>query len=169
MTTLDWLIVAATLLFAVNGYLRGFIVGALSLAGFIVGAILGTRIADALLASGGTSPYAPVFGLLGAVIVGALLAFGMDGLGTRLRRGLRLPFLGVIDGIAGAALSAAVALAVAWVLGVIVLSLPGTAALRLDVERSAILRRLDELLPPSGAVLGALARIDPLPAIVGPS
>ena len=52
MTTLDWLIVAATLLFAVNGYLRGFIVGALSLAGFVVGAIVGTRIADALLSGG---------------------------------------------------------------------------------------------------------------------
>jgi hypothetical protein len=169
MTALDWLIVAATVLFAVNGYLRGFIVGALSLTGFVVGAIIGTRIADALLPSGGASPYAPVFGLLGAVTAGALLAIGMDGLGTWLRRGLRVPFLGVIDGIAGAALSAAVALGVAWVLGVIIVSLPGTDALRGDVERSAILRRLDELMPPSGVVLNALARIDPLPDIVGSS
>jgi S1-C subfamily serine protease len=167
MTTLDWLIVAATLLFAVNGYLRGFIVGALSLIGFVVGAIIGTRIADALLPSGGASPYAPIFGLLGAVTAGAILAIGMDGLGSRLRRALRLPLLGVIDGIAGAALSAAVALGVAWVLGVIVVSLPGTDALRVDVERSTILRRLDELMPPSGVVLNALARIDPLPDIVG--
>jgi uncharacterized membrane protein required for colicin V production len=167
MTTLDWLIVAATALFAVNGYLRGFIVGAFSLAGFVVGAMIGTRIADALLPAGSASPYAPVFGLLGALTIGALFAIGMDGLGTRLRRGLRVPFLGVIDGIAGAVLSAAVALGVAWVLGVIVVSLPGTDALRLDVERSAILRRLDELMPPSGVVLNALARIDPLPDIVG--
>ena len=82
MTTLDWLIVAATALFAVNGYLRGFIVGALSLAGFVAGAIVGTRIADALLPSGGASPYAPVFGLLGAVTAGAILAIGMDGVGN---------------------------------------------------------------------------------------
>ncbi len=167
MTTLDWLIVAATALFAVNGYLRGFIVGAMSLAGFVVGAIVGTRIADALLPTGSASPYAPVFGLLGAVTAGALLAIGMDGLGSWLRRGIRVPFLGVVDGIAGAALSAAVALGVAWVLGVIVVSLPGTNALRADVERSVILRRLDELMPPSGVVLNALARIDPLPDIVG--
>jgi uncharacterized membrane protein required for colicin V production len=167
MTTLDWLIVAATALFAVNGYLRGFIVGAFSLAGFILGAIVGSRVADALLPAGSSSPYAPIFGLFGALTVGAVLAIGMDGIGTRLRRGLRLPFLGVIDGIAGAALSAAVALGVAWVLGVIVVSLPGTEALRLDVQRSAILRHLDELLPPQGVVLNALARIDPLPDIVG--
>jgi len=167
MTTLDWLIVAATLLFAVNGFLRGFIVGALSLAGFVAGAIIGTRIADALLPSGGASPYAPVFGLLGAVTAGAILAIGMDGVGTRLRRALRLPLLGLIDGVAGAALSAAVALGVVWVLGVIVVSLPGARALAHDVERSAILRRLDELMPPSGVVLNALARIDPLPDIAG--
>jgi S1-C subfamily serine protease len=167
MTALDWLIVAATLLFAVNGYLRGFIVGALSLGGFVAGAMIGTRIADALLPSGGASPYAPVFGLLGAVTAGVIFAISMDGIGTRLRRALRLPFLGVIDGIAGAALSAAVALGVAWVVGVIVVSLPGTDSLRSAVTRSAILRRLDELMPPSGVVLNALARIDPLPGIVG--
>src|SRR5579862_6021243 len=169
MTVLDWLIVAATLLFAVSGYLRGFIVGALSLAGFVVGAIVGTRVAEALLPSGSSSPYAPIFGLVGALTAGAILAAGSGGVGVWLRRGLRLPILGVIDGLAGAALSAAVALGVVWVLGVIVVSLPGSGgSLRGYVEGSAILRRLDELLPPSGAVLNALDRIDPLPALIGP-
>ena len=46
MTTLDWLIAAATLLFAVNGYLRGFIVGALSLAGFVILRIPTVRLTD---------------------------------------------------------------------------------------------------------------------------
>jgi hypothetical protein len=165
MTTLDWVIAAATVLFAVNGYLRGFIVGALSLVGFLVGAFVGTRIADALL--GSSSRYAPLFGLLGALTAGAVLAMGTGGIAARLRRGLHVPLLGLVDGVAGAALSGAVALGVAWVLGVIVVSLPGSGALALDVERSAILRRLDELLPPSGVVLNALARIDPLPGIVG--
>ena len=32
-----------------------------------------------------------------------------------------------------------------------------------------ILRELNELLPPSGPVLGALARLDPLPSITGPA
>ncbi len=167
MTALDWLIVAATALFAVSGYLRGFIVGALSLIGFVVGAIVGTRIAGALLSAGGASPYAPVFGLLGALAAGTILAMGLDGIGVRLRRNLHVPFIGVIDGLAGAVLSAAVALGVVWVLGVIVLSVPGASSLRGDVQGSAILRRLDELMPPSGVVLNALARIDPLPALVG--
>ena len=87
MTGLDWLIAGATLLFAVSGYLRGFIVGALSLAGFVAGAIVGTRIADALLPAGRSSPYAPIFGLFGALTAGVILATGIGGLGMRLRRG----------------------------------------------------------------------------------
>ena len=167
MTTLDWMILAATLLFAVAGYFRGFIVGVLSLSGFVAGAIAGTRLADALLGGGGASPYAPLFGLFGALTAGAILALGLEGIGVRLRRGLRLPFLGVVDGVLGALLSATLALGIAWVLGAVVLALPGTGSLRAEVRRSAILRRLDELMPPSGVVLNALARIDPLPAIAG--
>jgi len=167
MTTLDWMILAATLLFAVAGYFRGFIVGVLSLSGFVAGAIAGTRVADALLGGGGASPYAPLFGLFGALSAGAILALGLEGVGVRLRRGLRLPFLGVVDGLLGALLSATLALGIAWVLGAIVLALPGTGSLRAEVRASAILRRLDELMPPSGVVLNALARIDPLPAIAG--
>jgi len=167
MTTLDWLIAAATLIFAVSGYFRGFIVGVLSLAGFVAGAIAGTRVADALLAGGAASPYAPLFGLVGALVAGAILAMGFEAVGVRLRRGLRLPFLGIADGLLGALLSATIALALAWILGVVVVALPGTGSLAADIRSSAILRRLDEILPPSGVVLHALARIDPLPAIAG--
>jgi S1-C subfamily serine protease len=167
MTTLDWLILAATVVFAIFGYLRGFIVGALSLGGFLAGAIVGTRVADALLSSGAASPYAPVFGLVGALGAGAILAFGLEGIGIRLRRGLRLPFLGTLDGVLGALLGAIVALGTAWILGVVVLALPGSTSLVSAVRRSAILRQLDELMPPSGVVLNALARVDPLPAIAG--
>jgi uncharacterized membrane protein required for colicin V production len=165
MTTLDWLILAATLLFALSGYFRGFIVGALSLAGFVGGAIAGTRIADALLSSGAASPYAPVFGLLGALGAGAILALGLEGIGMRLRRSLRVPFLGMLDGVLGALLSATVALGIAWLVGVVVLALPGGGSLDNAVRGSRILRQLDELLPPSGVVLNALERIDPLPAL----
>jgi uncharacterized membrane protein required for colicin V production len=169
MTTLDWIILAATLLFALSGYLQGFIVGVLSLGGFVAGAIAGTRVAAAVLASGAASPYAPLFGLFGALTVGAVLATVFKLVGVRLRRGLRLPFLGMLDGLLGAVLSGAVALGLAWLLGVIVLALPGTGQLGSAVRRSSILRQLDELMPPSGVVLHALTRIDPLPAIAGGS
>jgi len=168
MTSLDWIIVAATAVFAVSGYLRGFIVGALSLIGFAVGAIVGTRVASGLLSSGDMSPYAPAFGLFGAVLAGGILASGLEGVGVRLRRAVRFAFLGVVDGLLGAGLSACVALGIAWILGTVALQVPGADPVRMDIQRSTILQHLDELLPPSGVLLHALARFDPLPSISGP-
>jgi uncharacterized membrane protein required for colicin V production len=168
MTSLDWIIVAATAVFAISGFFRGFIVGALSLAGFAGGALLGTRIASALLPSGDTSPYAPAFGLLGAVLAGGILASGLEGLGLRLRRAVRFAPLGLLDGVLGAGLAACVALGIAWILGAVALQAPASTSLRRDVQQSAVLRRLDELLPPSGPLLHALSHFDPLPALAGP-
>lgn len=169
LTGLDWIIVAVAALFALSGFHRGFIVGALSVVGFVGGAVLGTRIAQALLTSGSASPYKPVFGLFGAVLAGGILATGFEGLGLRVRGALRLPGIGALDGILGAALSACVALGIMWVLGAVALQAPGTGNLRRDIQRSLILQRLNELLPPSGVILDALARIDPLPAFGGPA
>src|SRR5438309_4048031 len=105
MTSLDWIIVAATAIFALAGFYRGFIVGALSLVGFVIGAIAGTRLASALLSSGDASPYAPAFGAFGALLAGAILATGLEGFGLRLRRAVRVPVLGLADGVLGAALA----------------------------------------------------------------
>ena len=168
MRTLDWLILAGTALFAVSGFMRGFIVAVLSLIGFVLGALAGTRLADALLPAGASSPYAPAFGLLGALLAGGILASGLEGVGRRVRRSLRLPLLGVADEVLGALFGGAVALAIAWVLGAVALTIPGAGGLRGEVSGSVILRRLDELLPPSGPLLGALARFDPLPTLGGP-
>src|ERR687894_1716171 len=94
--------------------MRGFIVGALSLAGFAAGAFLGTRLAPALLSEGSASPYAPLFGLFGALLGGAVLAGGLEAFGLRLRALVRLPGFGVFDGLLGAAPSLAGAPRVVW-------------------------------------------------------
>ena len=169
MTKLDWLIVAFTVLLAVYGYAQGFIVGLLSLVGFGLGALIGTRVAPLILPGGSHSQYAPLFGLLGALLAGAVLASGFEGIGARARRFLRLPGLRTVDGVLGAALTASVALGIAWIVGAIVLQSAGSPALQRDIQRSAILHGLNELLPPSGPILHALARIDPLPSVRGPA
>lgn len=168
MTTLDWAIAAFAALLALAGLRRGFIVGALSLAGLAAGAVIGARVGPALLPEGSHSPYAPLFALAGALLVGGLLASGLERLGARLRSGLRLPGLGALDGALGALLSAAIALGLTWLAGAVVLQTPGLGELRRDVQRSAVLRALNDLLPPSGPILGALARFDPLPSVSGP-
>lgn len=169
MTGLDWVIVGFTALLAVYGYLQGFIVGALSLAGFVVGALLGTRLAPLLLHDGDRSPYAPLFGLLGALLAGGVFASGLEGVGARVRRALRLPGLRAVDGLMGALLTACVGLGIAWIVGAVALDASGSQPLRADIQGSSILRALDRLLPPSGPVLNALARFDPIPSVHGPA
>jgi hypothetical protein len=169
VTKVDWLIVAFTVLLAMYGYAQGFIVGALSLVGFGIGAFLGTRLAPLILPGGSHSQYAPLFGLLGALLAGAVLASGFEGVGARARMFLRLPGLRTVDGVLGAALTASVALGIAWIVGAIALQSAGSPVLRRDIQRSAILQGLNQLLPPSGPILHALAHIDPLPSVRGPA
>jgi S1-C subfamily serine protease len=169
MTGIDWLIVAFTALLAFYGYLQGFVVGALSLVGFGIGAFIGTRVGPLLLPDGSHSQYAPLFGLLGALLAGGVLASGFEGIGLRARSVLRLPGFRAIDGLLGAALTACVGLGIAWIIGAVALESSSSSSLRTSLERSKILRGLDELLPPSGPILNALARIDPLPSVSGPA
>ena len=168
MTTLDWTIVALTLLAAGAGYFQGFVVGIAALAGFAGGLLLGGRLGAALVAGGASSPYAPLFGLMGALLGGLLLGSILELAGAGVRRRLRGPGLALVDGLAGAALSAAVALGLAWLAGAVALQTPGARVLRADIQRSAVLRALNGLLPPSGPILNALARFDPVPRIAGP-
>jgi S1-C subfamily serine protease len=169
VSDLDWLILAFAVLLALFGFRQGFIVGVLSFGGFALGAFIGTRVGPLLLPQGSSSPYAPAFGLVGALLAGAIIASGLEGLGWRLRRGtLVIPGLGLLDGALGALLSAGVGLGIVWIVAAVAAQLPGQLQLRSDIQRSAILRELNQLLPPSGPVLDALARLDPLPSIPGP-
>jgi S1-C subfamily serine protease len=165
----DWLIVAIAALFAVWGYMAGIIVGGLSLGGFALGAVIGARVAPLVLSGGSHSVYAPLFGLMGALLAGALLATLLEGLGIRVRFALRLPGLRVVDGVLGAALTACVGLGIVWIVGAVSLAAVSSPNLRHDLRHSVILRDLDKALPPSGGILNALSRYDPLPSLSGPS
>jgi hypothetical protein len=167
MTVLDWIIVGFTVLMALWGYSQGLLVGALSLAGFVGGAFLGSRIGPVVLHDGAHSPYAPLFALTGAFLIGGLLATGLEVLGFQLRRRLG-PTLGLLDGLGGAVLIACAGLVLIWVAGAVALQTPGARGLRKEIQRSAILRALNKTLPPSGSLLNALARFDPFPQIAGP-
>jgi S1-C subfamily serine protease/uncharacterized membrane protein required for colicin V production len=169
VTTLDWTILLFVALLALFGLRQGFIVGVLSFGGFALGAFIGTRLGPLLLPQGSASPYAPAFGLVGALLAGAILATGLEGLGWRLRRTTMLiPGLRLLDGALGALLSAAVGLGIVWIIAAVAAQVPTAGELRADIQRSAILSELNELLPPSGPVLNALSRLDPLPSIPGP-
>lgn len=170
MTVLDWAIVAFTVALGLWGYRQGLIVGTLTLVGFGVGAFAGSRVGPLVLNQGSSSPYAPLCAALGALLVGAAMAVTLESLALGLRiRLIRGKGLRLADGAGGAALVASVALGVVWVFGAVALHAPGTDRLRVDVQRSLILRSLNDVLPPSGPILNALDRVDPAPSIVGPA
>src|SRR3954452_22087213 len=164
MTGVDWLIVGIVVLLGLFGWAQGFVAGFLALAGFAIGAYLGTRIGPLLLSDGRRSPWAPAFGLVGALIAGMIFSIGFEGLGSRLRA-LVPPGLGVVDGFMGSVLTALVGIGIVWVLGALALANGGEA--RREVQRSTILQRLNDLFPPSNGLIDALARLDPFPRIDG--
>jgi hypothetical protein len=167
VTWVDWIIVGFALVMAVWGYAQGLIVGALSLAGFVAGGFLGSRVGPMLLSEGSRSPYAPLFALMGALLVGGILAAALEVLGFRLRGRLGQG-LGALDGLGGAVLVGAIGLGLVWLAGAVALHTPGARELREPIQRSAILQQLNAALPPSGPLLKTLARFDPFPGIRGP-
>jgi hypothetical protein len=168
LTGLDWIIVGFTVLMAVWGFGQGLIAGGLSLAGFAAGAFLGSRLGPVFLEEGSHSVYAPLFALIGALMLGALLATVFEVLGFHLRHRLG-DRLGLLDGIGGSVLVACLGLFLVWIAGAVALQTPGARELREPIQRSAILKELNAVLPPSGPILQALARFDPFPSIRGPS
>ena len=124
-----------------------------------------------MLSGGAHSPFQGLFSLGGAVILGGILGALFEGVARRARRFVWLPGLRIVDGLLGAILTACIGLGTAWIVGAVLLqtstqlSLP--AGLRHSIARSLILRELNAALPPSGPILNALGRIDPLGSVNG--
>jgi hypothetical protein len=169
VTGVDWLIVVGVLVLAAWGYTQGFLVALFTLVGFTAGAIVGSRIGPSLLSGGAESPYAPLTGLAGALLLGGMAAVIMEGLARAIHlRFVRSEAAHVLDGAGGAILLGVLGLGLAWIIGAVALHAPGARDLRHDIQRSVILQKLNDVLPPSGPILHALNRIDPGPSINGP-
>ena len=131
MTAIDWIIVAFVALMALWGYAQGLIVSALSLAGFAVGAFAGSRLAPLLLEQGSSSPYAPLFSLVAALMVGGLAAIVFEALGEGDPAADVLPRGGRRStASAGALLVATLGLGLVWIAGAVALQTPGARELR---------------------------------------
>jgi S1-C subfamily serine protease len=166
MTLLDWLAILIVVLAALGGASQGFVWSGLSLAGLVVGAVVGGRLAPVLLSGGSSSPYAPVLALAGAVTLAVTFEVVGSSLGAALRS-REPPSIQQLDSAAGVIVGALVGLALVWVLGAMALQLPGQAKLRRAVQGSEVLRRLNSIVPPR-TLLNALGRIDPFPKLAGP-
>jgi S1-C subfamily serine protease len=166
VSTADWVVIAVVALAGLYGLTNGLVRGALSLAGFALGAYMGALLAPALLADG--SPYAPVFALAGALLGGTLLRGVAGLLGAVLRTTLgAVPGLRALDSVGGLLLGAAAGVVLCWAVGAVLLYLPGQPDLRRSVQDSAILSRINDEFPPE-RLLETLERVDPLGVLAGP-
>jgi S1-C subfamily serine protease len=143
-SVVDLLLLAMIVVFAVNGYRQGFLIGALSFVGFFGGALLGLQLAP-LVVSHLDSEYARIIVSLGAVL--ALLGQTIAAwAGTRLRLAIHHSGARRIDDAGGVLVSVLALLLVAWMVAAPLASssLPGVAR---SVRNSAILRIVDGMMP----------------------
>jgi S1-C subfamily serine protease len=166
VSVVDALALVLVVLAAVAGYRKGLVAGALSVAGIVIGAWIGSRIGPEFLKGGQASPYQPLAALAGAA-VGAIVFETLGTFaGSAMRSGGRLrPFQGA-DSAGGLVLGALSGLVVVWVLGAVALFVPGEPGLRRAAQRSTVLRHLNDVVAPHD-LIGVLARIDPFPTLAG--
>ena len=168
MTRLDWIILAVVAGTALLGLWQGLTLSVLSAAGVIFGALVGARLAPHLLPDGSQSPYTPLVALLGAAAMAVLLELVGSSVGFAVKRRLRASPLRLLDSLGGLAFGCLFGLVVVWILAAVAQQLPGQLELRRGVQRSAVIRELNDVVPPR-RVLRALARVDPFPSIAGPA
>lgn len=167
MTTLDLIIALFVVLIVLRGARTGFLAGAFSLAGVVLGASLGSRIAPALLPQDESPIYNAGITLAGIVAFAVLGDVVARMIGGSLRARLRSPASEALDGAGGALLGLALSLTMVWVIGVFALQSPPLSGFHPAVKDSRILQALNERMP-SELITQAVAELNPMPEIRGP-
>jgi S1-C subfamily serine protease len=144
---LDLILIALIAAFAVAGYRQGFIIGVLSLGGFVVGVVVGAMIAPsiahALAKSISWQAFIAILVVFGMAVVGMLVA---SGLGVAVRSRLTGRPATVVDSLGGATVNVLAVLLVAWLIGSFVSNAP-FPAIAGQVSNSAVLRTVDRMMP----------------------
>lgn len=145
-SVVDLILIALMIVFALNGYRQGFLIGALSFVGFFGGALVGLQLAPFVVErfSGATS----------RVLISLIAVFGLAVLGqtaaawagTRLRHAIHSEGGRRIDDIGGVVVSVLALLLVAWMVAgpLAASSIPGVAR---SVRNSAIIHAVDKVMP----------------------
>jgi S1-C subfamily serine protease len=156
---LDLILLALIAAFAVAGYRQGFIIGVLSLAGFVVGVAAGAYIAPsvsrALASSMAWQAFIAIVVVFGVAVIGMLVA---SGLGVAMRSRLTGRPATFVDSLGGAAVNVVAVLVVAWLIGSFVANAPFPSIAR-QVNNSVVLRTVDSVMPPSALYLPVFPRL----------
>jgi S1-C subfamily serine protease len=144
---LDLILIALVAAFAVAGYRQGFIIGVLSLAGFVLGvaggAYMAPGISRALAKSSQWQAFVAILVVFAAAVIGMLIA---SGIGVAIRSRVTGRPATVVDSLGGAAVNIVSVLIVAWLIGSFLRTAEFPAVSR-EVNDSALLRTVDAVMP----------------------
>ncbi|GMA38287.1 MarP family serine protease [Mobilicoccus caccae] len=147
---LDGLLLLGLLLYAVEGYRRGFVRTVGGAVGFVVGGLLGLRFAPAFVEAIAPqlAPIPLLVALVGLVLFAALIGQAVVSGITRRILPVRTAALGRIDALLGSVVSLVLAAGIVW-LGAGLLRTAVPAAVADVVDDSRVLRTVDDLAPVS--------------------
>jgi uncharacterized membrane protein required for colicin V production len=148
VNTLDWVLVALVLLYAVSGYWQGFITGAFATAGLLLGGLVGVWLAPTALGDATPSILVSLAAVFIVILCASLGQAVLQLAGARIRARIKWQPVRALDAVGGAVLSGAAALLVAWALGV-ALSGSGLSGITPMVRSSKVLAEVNSLLPAS--------------------
>jgi S1-C subfamily serine protease len=144
---LDLILLALVAAFAVAGYRQGFIIGVLSLAGFVVGVAAGAYISPGIsklvAKSAPWQAFIAILVLFIAAVAGMLIA---SAIGVAVRSRLTGRPATFVDALGGAAVNVVAVLVVAWLIGSFAGGAPFPLVAR-QVSNSAVLRTVDAVMP----------------------
>ncbi len=147
---LDLILIAVIAAFAVAGYRQGFIIGVLSLVGFLGGVAAGAYIAPgisrALARSATWQAFLAILVVFAMAVIGMMIA---SGIGVALRSRLIGRPATVVDSLGGAVVNVLAVVIVAWLIGSFVLNSSAFPAVSKQVNNSAVLRTVDRIMPRS--------------------
>ncbi len=149
MSIVDLILIALALLFALSGFRQGLIVSAASFLGFFGGAVLGAQLSGPVADRVDGSSVTRVFVALVVVLAGALLGQLLAGaVGRAVRRRVTWEPAKLVDAVAGAVLSAAAVLLVAWMVATPLATSPFPQVAS-QVRQSALVQAVDAAVPDS--------------------
>lgn len=149
MSLVDVVLIVLALLFALSGFRQGLLVSATSIVGFLGGAVLGAQLSGPVADRIDGSSVTRVFAALVVVLAGALLGQVVAGAaGRALRSRVTWEPAKIVDSVAGAVVSAASVLLVAWMVASPLASSP-FPPVSSQVRQSALVQAVDRAVPDS--------------------
>ena len=146
MNVLDLLLIAAALGFAVSGYRQGFVVGVLSVLGFLGGGLVAVQLLPLLLHRLSPGTTASVVAVVVVIVLAAVGQAVTTHFGWKLRGRIGRNKVKTLDAVGGSLVNVLSMLLVAWLIGS---ALAGTSmpTVSKQVRSSRILGTVQEALP----------------------